>query len=231
MQTEHLAIKDWSEDDQPREKLMSKGRYALSDAELMAILIGSGTRNQSAVELSKKVLKEAAGNNLDTLSKLSINDLVKFKGIGYAKAITIVAAMELSRRRKENVQLERPVVLSSRHAFDLLKPFLTDLQHEEFFIVLLNSASKVIKIERLAIGGVNSTVADIRLMFKHAIENLATGLVLAHNHPSDVLIPSEMDIQLTRRVKEAGNLMSIQLFDHIIVGSKGYYSFADEGTI
>ncbi len=226
-----LTIKHWAEDDQPREKLMLKGRHSLSDAELVAILIGSGSKNLSAVELSKQILKEAANNNLDKLSKLTINDLIKFKGIGEAKAITIVAAMELARRRKETLVEEKPMIRTSKSVFDLLIPFFSDLPHEEFFVILVNRANKVLKIERVGMGGITGTVADLRIMFKLAIENLATGIILSHNHPSGQLKPSDADIQLTKSIKEAGKILTIELLDHVIISNDGYFSFADEGLL
>jgi len=226
-----LTIKHWAEDDKPREKLLLKGRQTLSDAELLAILIGSGTKNLSAVELSKLILKEAAGQSLNTLSKLTVKELTKFKGIGEAKAITIVAAMELARRRKDTADDEKPFIQTSKSAFELLYPYLGDLPHEEFFILLVNRANRVLKIERVGMGGVTGTVADLRIMFKSAIEHLATGIILAHNHPSGQLRPSDADIQLTKNVKEAGKILTIDLLDHIIIGNKKYFSFADEGII
>ncbi|HLP11273.1 MAG TPA: DNA repair protein RadC [Flavobacteriales bacterium] len=226
-----FPIKAWAEDDKPREKLVLKGRSSLSNAELLAILIGSGTRTHSALDLSKLILHEAASDSLDTLSKLSVKDLTKFKGIGEARAITIVAAMELARRRKDSTLEEKPIIHTSRSAFDLLNPFLSDLDHEEFYIILVNRANKVLKIERVGMGGVTGTVADIRIMFKSALENLATGIILAHNHPSGQLRPSDADIQLTRNVKEAGQLLMVNLLDHIIIGHNAYLSFTDEGIL
>ncbi len=226
-----LTIKHWAEDDKPREKLLLKGRQTLSDAELLAILIGSGTKNMSAVELSKQILKEAANQSLDNLSKLTVKELTKFKGIGDAKAITIVAAMELARRKKDSGVEEKPFIKTSRSAFDLLNPYLSDLPHEEFYIILVNRANRVLKIERVGMGGVTGTVADLRIMFKSAIEHLATGIILSHNHPSGQLRPSDADIQLTKSIKEAGKILTIDLLDHLIIGSNSYFSFADEGII
>lgn len=226
-----LTIKHWAEDDKPREKLLLKGRHTLSDAELLAILIGSGTKNLSAVELSKLILKEAAHQSLDNLSKLTVKELTKFKGIGEAKAITIVASMELARRKKESTSVEKPFIQTSRSAYDLLSPYLSDLPHEEFYIILVNRANRVLKIEKVGMGGVTGTVADLRIMFKSAIEHLATGIILAHNHPSGQLKPSDADIQLTKSVKEAGKILTVDLLDHVIIGNNGYFSFADEGII
>jgi DNA repair protein RadC len=226
-----FPIKEWAEDDKPREKLVLKGRASLSNAELLAILIGSGTRTHSALDLSKLILHEAAADSLDTLSKLSVKDLMKFKGIGEARAIAIVAAMELARRRKDSTLDEKPTIHTSRSAFDLLNPFLSDLDHEEFYIILVNRANKVLKIERVGMGGVTGTVADIRIMFKLALEHLATGIILAHNHPSGQLRPSDADIQLTRNVKEAGKILMVNLLDHVIIGHNAYFSFTDEGML
>jgi DNA repair protein RadC len=230
-ETNVLTIKHWAEDDKPREKLLLKGRQTLSDAELLAILIGSGTKNLSAVELSKIILKDAANHSLDNLSKLTVKELTKFKGIGEAKAITIVAAMELARRKKDSGNEEKPIIKTSRSAFDLLNPYLSDLPHEEFYIILVNRANRVLKIEKVGMGGVTGTVADLRIMFKAAIEHLATGIILAHNHPSGQLRPSDADIQLTKSVKEAGRILTIDLLDHIIIGHNNYFSFADDGII
>ena len=226
-----LTIKHWAEDDKPREKLLLKGRHTLSDAELLAILIGSGTKSISAVDLSKMILKDAANHNLDNLSKLTVKELTKFKGIGEAKAITIVAAMELARRKKDTAAEEKPIIKTSRSVFDLLNPYLSDLMHEEFYIILVNRANRVLKIERVGVGGVTGTVADLRIMFKSAIEHLATGIILSHNHPSGQLKPSDADIQLTKSVKEAGKILTIDLMDHVIIGNNSYFSFADEGII
>jgi DNA repair protein RadC len=226
-----LSIKDWNQDDQPREKLVMKGRTALSDAELLAILIGTGTKNLSALELSKKLLKDAASNRLDNLSRLTVKELTKFKGIGQAKAVTIVAAMELARRRKETAQDEKAVIKSSKQAYDCLNPYLSDLLHEEFYILLLNRANQVISVQHIGKGGITGTVADIRLMLKSALEHLATGIILAHNHPSGQLRPSEADIQLTKNVKEGSKVLQIDLLDHLIIGNNAYFSFADEGIL
>lgn len=227
---QHLSIKEWAEDDRPREKLLLKGKQALSDAELIAILLGSGSRNETAVQLAQRILKEY-GNNLYELAKLSVADLQKFKGIGEAKAISIVAALELGRRRKEENVAEQTVVRTSADAYKHIAPKLSDLPHEEFWIMLLNRAHRITKTELVSRGGVTGTVADVRMMIKMAVENLASAIVLAHNHPSGNTKASEQDIQLTRKVKEAANLFDIQLLDHIIVGEGAYYSFTDQGLI
>jgi len=227
---QHLSIKEWAEDDRPREKLLLKGKQALSDAELLAIILGSGSRNETAVQLAQRILKEH-GNNLYELAKLSVSDLQKFKGIGEAKAIGVVAALELGRRKKEADSPQYTVIRTSADAYKHIATKLADLPHEEFWILLLNRAHKVTKTELVSRGGVTGTVADVRMMLKMAVENLASAIVLAHNHPSGNTKPSDADIQLTRKVKEAANLFDVQLLDHIIVGEGAYYSFTDEGLI
>jgi DNA repair protein RadC len=225
-----LNIKDWNPEDRPREKLLLKGTSALSDAELIAILIGSGTANLSAVDVSKKILLHGK-NNLNELAKLSVKELMKVKGIGEAKAITIVAALELGRRRKEVDVEEKPKINTSKDAFDLIKGDLMDLPHEEFWVLLLNRANRVIKKKRVSEGGVSGTVADPKIIFKMALEELACGIVMAHNHPSSNLTPSQSDRDLTKKMKEAGKFLDVQLFDHIIVAGNKYFSFADEGLV
>jgi DNA repair protein RadC len=225
-----LNIKSWAEEDRPREKLLLKGTSSLSDAELIAILIGSGTASLSAVEVGKKVM-QSVDNNLDALAKLSVKDLMKAKGIGEAKAISIVAALELGRRRKDSAPEEKPKITTSFDAFSLLKGDLMDLPHEEFWVLFLNKANRVIKKKRVSEGGVSGTVADPKIIFKLAIEELASGIVVAHNHPSGNLTPSQSDRDLTKRLKEAGKLLEIQLLDHVIVAGQKYFSFADDGII
>ena len=225
-----LNIKSWSPEDRPREKLLLKGTSALSDAELVAILIGSGTPKMSAVELSKKILLQG-NNNLNELARLSVKDLMKIKGIGEAKAITIVAALELGRRRKEQDPEEKPKITSSKDAFDLLKGEMMDLPKEEFWVLLMNRANRVIKKKRVSEGGVSGTVADPKIIFKLALEELASGIIVAHNHPSGNLQASQSDIDLTRKLKEAGKFLEIQLLDHIIIANQKDLSFADEGMI
>lgn len=225
-----LNIKSWAEEDRPREKLLLKGKASLSDAELIAILIGSGTPKMTAVDLSKEILR-SVNNDLNELAKRSVKDLSKFKGIGEAKAISIVAALELGRRRKEAESVEKPKVTSSRVAFDVLRPHLMDLPHEEFWVLLLNRANQVIRPLQISAGGVSGTVADPKLIFKAAVEHLASAMILAHNHPSGNLSPSPADRDLTKKIKEAGRLLDIPVLDHLIVADKGYYSFADEGEL
>jgi DNA repair protein RadC len=228
--SEFLNIKSWAAEDRPREKLLLKGKSALSDAELIAILLGTGTTTASAVDLAKKVL-QGAGNNLNELARLSIKDMMKVKGIGEAKAISIAAALELGRRRKEAEPDEKPKITSSKDVYDHLKADLLDLSHEEFWVLLLNRANRIIKKHQISQGGVTGTVADPKLIFKVAIEELASGIILAHNHPSGNLTASQADLDLTKKLKDAGKLLDIHVLDHIIIGGKNYYSFADEGLI
>jgi DNA repair protein RadC len=223
-------ILSWAEEDRPREKLMLKGRAALSDAELIAILIGSGTRELSAVDLSKVIL-QSVGNNLNDLAKLSVKDLSKFKGIGEAKAISIVAALELGRRRKEQDRPLRMRITGSKDAYEEIKPHLLDKQHEEFWILLLNRANEVIRLVQISSGGVSGTVADPKLIFKHALEQLASALILVHNHPSGNLTASQADKDLTKKLKDAGRLLDIPVLDHLIFTDQSYLSFADTGML
>ncbi|WP_028981864.1 RadC family protein [Sporocytophaga myxococcoides] len=226
----YLKILSWAEEDRPREKLILKGKESLSDAELMAILLGSGTVSLSAVDVAKLVLN-GCSNNLNNLAKLSIKDLQKFKGIGEAKAITIISALELGRRRKEAGQNKREKITCASDAFDLMKPHLLDLQHEEFWIILLNRSNDVIKKVFISSGGVAGTVADPKMIYKHALEHLASAIILVHNHPSGNLKPSEADISLTRKLKQAGSFLEIPVLDHLIFTDHEYYSFADEDKL
>lgn len=225
-----LSIKSWAEADRPREKLLAKGKSTLSEAELIAILIGSGNTEESAVELSRRILN-SVGNNLAELGKLDVNDLCKFKGIGEAKAISIIAALELGRRRAEHTVPERESITSSRQAFDMLHPQLADLPHEEFWLLLLNRSNKLIKKHQVSKGGVSGTVVDAKMIFKPALESLASSVILCHNHPSGNRNPSNEDIVLTRKIREAGKSLDISVYDHIIIANDGYYSFADEGLL
>ncbi len=228
--SEKLSIKNWSEEDQPREKLMSKGRQVLSDAELIAILIGSGNREESAIELSKRILKESQ-NNLNELAKFSLSDLLKFKGIGEAKAISILAALELGRRRKSEKLIDKVRVNSSKQAYEYIKAVLTDLPHEEFWIIILNRANKIICKQLIGRGGVSQTTADVKVIFKLAIDKLASAIILAHNHPSGNLSPSQSDLNLTKKVVEGAQLLDIKVLDHLIVGDGEYVSFNDKGLM
>ncbi|MFC4634940.1 DNA repair protein RadC [Dokdonia ponticola] len=225
-----FSIKNWSEDDRPREKLVNKGRSALSDAELIAILIGSGNRDESAVGLSKRILA-ATSNNLSELGKRFVKDLKKFKGIGEAKAVTIVAALELGRRRKEGDTLSRKRITSSSSVYELLHPIIGDLPHEEFWVVYLNNSNKILEKQQLSKGGITGTLVDVRLVLKTALELNAVGIILAHNHPSGTLKPSQSDIQLTQKLKGAAASLDLKVLDHIIVTEKAYFSFADDGLL
>lgn len=225
-----FSIKNWNEDDRPREKLQLKGRIALSDAELLAILIGSGSRNESAVSLSQRILASVA-NNLSELGRLSVTELMQFKGIGEAKAITIAAAMELGRRRRTEEALERQKIGSSNSVFEYLQPIIGELPHEEFWVLYLNNSNKIIKSAQLSKGGITGTVVDVRLAFKEALQLGAVAIILAHNHPSGTLKPSQPDIQLTKKLKVAGESLDIKVLDHLIITEKAYFSFADENML
>lgn len=233
MQTDdkRLTIREWAEDDRPREKMLRKGSQSLSDAELLAILIGSGSRNETVVELSRRILHDCH-DNLNELAQMSIADLCKrFKGIGEAKAITIVAALEMGKRRKMNETLERKKITSSGHLFDLFEPVLIDLVHEEFWVGLLNGANKVIEIKRLTQGGTRQTVVDIPMLLKMALEKSAQSVVVAHNHPSGQNRPSPEDDKITKLIKSGCEAIGISFLDHIIIARGSYYSFADEGKM
>jgi DNA repair protein RadC len=226
----NFSIKYWAEDDKPREKLMLKGKAALSDAELIAILIGSGSRNESAVELSKRILA-TTGNNLNALGKLSLQQLMAFKGIGEAKAVTIAAALELGRRRREEETVDLKKITSSRAVFEIMQPIIGELPHEEFWILYLNNSNKVIYKSQLSKGGITGTVVDVRIVFRMALENSAVGIILVHNHPSGILQASEPDKQITRELKAAGKTLSINVLDHVIITETAYFSFADTGIL
>jgi DNA repair protein RadC len=228
MENSSFPIRSWSEGDKPREKLMLKGKSALSDAELIAILIGSGSRSESAVDLSKRILASVA-NNLSALGKMSISQLMKFKGIGEAKAISIVGALELGRRRRAEDAVELTKITSSKMIFELMQPVIGELPHEEFWIVYLNNSNKVISKAQLSKGGITGTLVDVRLVFKTALEMGATALILCHNHPSGTLLPSDADKQITRKLKLAGESLEIKVLDHLIVTEANYFSFVDEG--
>ncbi|MFD2787039.1 RadC family protein [Hymenobacter rubripertinctus] len=225
-----FGIKSWAEEDRPREKLLQKGRAALSDAELLAILLGSGTARLSAVDVAKLVLN-AAQNDLNVLARFSVKELMKQKGIGEARAITIVAALELGRRRREAAAPARPTITGSRDIYRLMQPHLQDLPHEEFWVVLLNRANVVMRTVSISRGGVAGTVADPKLIFKEALEQLASSIILVHNHPSGNRNPSAADIALTRKLKDAGLLLDLPVLDHLIYTDQGYHSFADEGLL
>lgn len=224
------GILSWAEEDRPREKLLLKGRASLSDAELIAILIGSGTRDKSAVDVGKIIL-HSVNHNLHELAKLSVADLKKFEGIGEAKALSIVSALELGRRRKASEPAKQEKILSSEDVYRIMQPYLLDQPLEQFWIVLLNRANVVIRTHCISQGGVSGTVADPKPIFKEALEKLASSIVLVHNHPSGNLSPSEADRHLTRKLKEAGKHLDLPVLDHIIFTNHGYYSFADQGIL
>lgn len=228
--TASFSIKNWSQDDQPREKLLYKGKSTLSDAELVAILIGSGNRSESAVDLCKRILA-SVDNNLSELGKLSIIQLMEFNGIGEAKAVTIAAALELGRRRRGEEALEKKKIISSESVFELMQPIIGELEHEEFWIVYLNNSNKVILKTQLSKGGITGTLVDVRLVLKNALEVGATGLILAHNHPSGTLKPSKADKQITSKLQIAAENLDIKVLDHLIVTENAYFSFADEAIL
>ena len=225
-----FGIKSWAEEDRPREKLMAKGRAALSDAELLAILIGSGTTKLSAVDVGMLMLK-AVDNDLSELARQSVKQLCRHPGIGEAKAITVVAALELGRRRKEADAPAKTTITCSRDIYNVIRPHLMDLPHEEFWVVILNRANVVMRKIAISQGGVAGTVADPKLIFKEALENLASSIILVHNHPSGNRQPSAADIALTKKLKSAGQFLDLPILDHLIYTDKGYYSFADEGML
>ncbi len=225
---EKLNITDWAIEDRPREKLIAKGRQNLTDAELIAILIGSGSTEETAVELAKRILNSVE-NNLNALGQLTVNNLIKFKGIGEAKAISIVAALELGRRRKLSDVLEKKKITSSQTIFELMNPVLADLPHEEFWVIFLNRNNKIVDKQRIGQGGIHGTTVDTRLIMKAAIEKLATSIILCHNHPSGSLKPSKADKYLTKKMVEAGKILDITVLDHIIIGNEKYFSFNDNG--
>ena len=230
MENNSFPIKNWSEDDRPREKLILKGKSALSDADLIAILIGSGSRNESAVELSRRILS-SVDNNLNALGKLSLTQLIAFKGIGEAKAIAIIAAMDLGRRRRGENAVELKKITSSKMIFEIMQPIIGELPHEEFWIIYVNNSNNIISKSQLSKGGITATLVDVRLIFKNALEIGATGIVLCHNHPSGNLKASEVDIKITKKIKLAAESLDITILDHLIITEHGYFSFTDEGIL
>lgn len=230
--TEHSCqkINLWAEEDRPREKLLLKGRSALSDAELLAIIIGSGTKKMNAVDLAKTILQEA-GNNLNNLAKLTVHDLEKIRGIGKARAIAIISSLELGRRRDDQTPDHKPRITCSEDAYKIIKPFLLDAGVEEFWVIILNRANYVIRNEKISSGGLAGTVADPKVIFKRALDAKGCSIILVHNHPSGNLKPSEADISLTRKLKESGLLLEIPVIDHLIFTDHRYFSFADEGLL
>lgn len=228
--TKSFSIKSWNEDDRPREKLIKKGKSTLSDAELLAILLGSGNKDESAVDLAKKILNHC-DNNLNRLGKLSIEQLMKFKGVGEAKSVSIVTALELGLRRRLEEALELPKIGCSKNVFEIMQPLIGDLQHEEFWVLFLNNSNKIIHKFQLSKGGITGTLVDIRLIFKKALEVFTTSIILVHNHPSGTLNPSKSDKMLTYKITNAGETLDIKVLDHIIVTEKAYFSFADSNLI
>ena len=225
-----MPIKSWALDDRPREKLIEKGKESLSDTELIAILIGSGNREETAVDLSKRIL-QSTNNNLNDLGKLSLEELKKFKGVGTAKAVTIAAALELGKRRQFEKLKEKDIIKSSKDVFDIMQSVLSDLNHEEFWVLYLNNSNKVLLKHQVSKGGLTATLVDVRLLFKKAIELSAVGIIVCHNHPSGSVKPSIPDRELTDKIKQAGVSLDIQLLDHLIITEKSYFSFADHDEI
>jgi DNA repair protein RadC len=226
----HMNMKALAEDDRPREKLSSLGRQSLSDAELIAIILGSGNTSETAVQLAQRMLSEN-GNSINQLAKLSLKELERYKGVGPAKAISIAAAFEIGRRRKESDGNERVKITSSHVAYQILQKRLSDLPHEEFWVLLLNRANQVIREVNLSKGGISGTVVDVRIICRLALENGASGIVVAHNHPSGQVLPSEQDKSITKKLKEGLKLFEISLLDHLIIGDQKYCSFSDEGLL
>lgn len=225
----HKPIKHWAEDEKPREKLLNKGKESLSNAELIGILLSTGTKTKSAVDLGREIMG-LAQNDLNTLARFNVAEFTRISGIGEAKAITIMAAVELGSRRKHAEAIKQKVS-TSKHAFEILHPFMADKQYEEFWMISLNRACTQISVKRISDGGITGTVVDVRRIFKLALEENAISIILAHNHPSGNLSPSEADKQITRSLKNAGNTMDIQVKDHLIISNNGFFSFADEGLL
>jgi len=226
----YQSIKSWAEDDRPREKLMLKGKAVLSDSELIAILISTGTKELSAVDLAKQILLSVK-YDLNHLGRLSVKELCNFKGIGPAKAISIITALELGKRRKDSETPELNKITSSRDAYNILNPLIGDLMYEEFWVLYLARSNRVVHKEQLSKGGIDSTAADVRKLYKTALEHNATGVIVAHNHPSGNKKPSHIDIRLTKKIKDGGFILDVKLLDHIIITDKDFYSFADEGAL
>lgn len=225
-----MSLKFLAEDDRPREKFLLKGKNAVSDAELLAIIMGSGTKNESAVELARRILA-SVDNSFHHLSRLSLQDLMKFKGIGEAKAISIATALEIGRRRAAQQVPDRKVISQSTDAFEVLRPFLSDLNTEQFWAIFLDQKNQIIRTVPISSGGINLSLVDIRVLFKTAIENFAVSLLVAHNHPSGNLKPSQSDLSITKQIVEAGKLLNIRLYDHLILSQTSYFSFADENLL
>lgn len=225
-----FSIRKWNENDRPREKLLVKGKNSLTDSELIAILIGSGNKEESAVALSKRILA-SVDHQINALSKLSVKQLMDFKGIGEAKAISIVAGLELGKRRKEESVPMIPKIGSSTDVFHIMNPIIGDLEHEEFWVLFLNNSNKVLQKKQISVGGKTGTLVDPRIVFRSALEFNATAIILTHNHPSGTLVPSESDKALTQKLKQAGMSLDIKLLDHLIITEKDYFSFADQAIL
>ena len=225
-----FTIKCWAEEDRPREKLQLKGKQALSDAELIAIIIGSGNTKESAVELSKRILA-SVNNNLFELGQKSIEDLMQFNGIGEAKAISIIAALEIGRRRASSEVISQNKIITSKDVFQMMSPILSDLKHEEFWVIYLNRNNRFISKQKISSGGVAGTVSDPKIIFNMALKELASSIILCHNHPSGNLIASEADIYMTKKIRQAGDFLDIKLLDHIIIAHHQFTSFIDSGLL
>jgi DNA repair protein RadC len=228
--TKRISIREWAEDDRPREKLLMKGRHSLSDAELLAILIGSGTREQSAVEIARDVL-QAVNDNLGELAKATCNDLMKHSGIGEARAITIMAALELGKRRNGSAPAEKEKILRSRQVYEIFRSLMSDQPYEEFWILMLNRGNQIVGKKCISEGGISGTVVDPKKIFKIALDHHASSIILGHNHPSGGVEPSDSDNRITLKVAEAGKMLEIAVLDHVIVGDSKFYSYADEGKL
>lgn len=226
----YIPIRRWAEDDRPREKFLLKGRHSLSDAELLAILLGSGRQGESALDLAKEILR-LANDNLAELSRLTMPDLLGIKGIGTVKAITLMASMELGRRRNESEVLIKEKIKTSGDAFGILRAAIGDKPYEEFWIILMNRANRVIRKCSISEGGISGTVVDPKKIFKIVLDNHASSIILGHNHPSGTLFPSEADMQITKKIQSAGLMLDVAVLDHIIVGEDSFYSFADNGKM
>lgn len=230
-QSTKLPITAWAEDDRPREKLLLKGRHVLSDAELLAIILGSGNRHETAVDLSKRMLAFYNGS-LDSLARLSVSELQQFSGVGEAKAVSVIAALELGRRRKTvTADSDEDYIRASSDSYRMIRPVLEDHDHEQFWMLMINRSNKLIRKELISKGGMNATIVDPKVVYRNALMHGAAGIVLCHNHPSGNVRPSESDIRLTRRLREAAAILEIVLLDHIIIGTNTYFSFADDGIL
>lgn len=225
-----MSIKFLAEDDRPREKFLLKGKTSLSDSELLAIILGSGNNEDSAVELARKILA-SVGNNWQNLSKLSIKDLMKFKGIGEAKAISVAATLEIGRRKASQEMPEKTSISSARDSYNVFSQHLSDLRTEEFWAIFLNQKNQIVYKTQISKGGISGTLVDVRVLFRIALEHFATSIIVAHNHPSGSLKPSLEDIQITKNIKNAGEILNVTLLDHLIIGDNSFFSFAEEGLL